>query len=55
MSVIKKTHRGLLHKNLGVSRGKKLTVKELERAKHSKSLAVRKRAQYAINMRKGRS
>ena len=46
---IKPSHKGLLHKNLGVKAGKKLTSKELSKAKNSKSAAVRKRATFAEN------
>jgi hypothetical protein len=49
---IKKSHEGLLHKNLGVGKSKKLTDKELQEAKHSKNPAERKRAQFAINAKK---
>jgi len=49
---IKLENKGKLHKNLGVPQGKKLTEGELERAKHSDSAAVRKRATFAKNARK---
>lgn len=49
---IKPSHKGLLHKNLGVSQGKKLTVKEEESAKNSSDPAERKRATFALNARK---
>ncbi len=49
---IKKSHEGLLHKNLGKPKGQKLTVAELEKAKRSKNPAVRKRATFALNARK---
>lgn len=49
---IKPENKGKLHKNLGVPEGKKLTEGELDRAKHSKSAAVRKRATFAENARK---
>lgn len=48
---IKPENKGKLHKNLGVPQGKKLTEAELERAKHSKSPAERKRATFAMNAR----
>ena len=48
---IKPSHKGLLHKNLGVKKGKKLTMEQLMRAKHSSSGAERKRATFAINAR----
>lgn len=49
---IKPSHKGLLHKNLGVSQGKKLTVKQEEKAKSSSDPAERKRATFALNARK---
>ena len=45
-------HKGLLHKDLGVKPGKKLTVAEEEKAKHSSDPAERKRATFALNARK---
>ena len=48
---IKESHKGLLHKDLGVQQGKKLTERDLERAKHSSSAAERKRATFAENAR----
>lgn len=49
---IKPSNEGLLHKNLGVKRSKKLTATELAAAKNSKDPAVRKRATFAMNARK---
>lgn len=49
---IKKSHEGLLHKDLGVKQGKKLTLSQEKKALHSKDPAVRKRANFAINARK---
>lgn len=49
---IKESHKGLLHKNLGVGEDKKLTAKELIEAKHSDNPAERKRATFAINAKK---
>lgn len=49
---IKKSHRGLLHKDLGVKPGKKITLGAEEKASHSSSPAVRKRATFAMNARK---
>lgn len=49
---IKKSHAGMLHRELGVSPKKKLTARELEKAAHSKDPAERKRAQFAINAKK---
>jgi hypothetical protein len=45
-------HKGLLHKDLGVAAGTKLTGKEIAKAKDSDSAAVRKRATFAANARK---
>jgi hypothetical protein len=49
---IKPSHKGLLHKKLGDKAGKKLTVAEEEKAKHSSSPAERKEATFALNARK---
>lgn len=49
---IKKSHRGMLHEDLGVPSGKKVPLADLMRAKRSKSAAVRKRATFAANARK---
>jgi len=49
---IKASHKGLLHKDLGVKSGKKLTSKQITKGEHSKSAAVRKRAVFAANARK---
>ncbi len=45
---IKKSHRGLLHKNLGVKQGQKIPASKLA-VKSTDSEAVRKRKQFAIN------
>ena len=49
---IKKSHRGLLHKKLGISPGKMIPLSTLSKAKHSASPAMRKEANFAINARK---
>jgi hypothetical protein len=49
---IKPSHKGLLHKDLGVSQSKHLSVKQEEKAKHSSDPAERKRATFALNARK---
>ena len=49
---IKPANKGLLHKNLGVAPGKKLTVAQEQKAKQSSDPAVRKRATFALNARK---
>jgi hypothetical protein len=46
---IKPSHKGLLHKDLGVKSGSKIPEKKLEKAKHSSDAAVRKRATFAEN------
>jgi hypothetical protein len=49
MIKIKKSHEGLLHKELGVAEGKKIPAKKLEKAAHSSDPAMRKRAVFAEN------
>lgn len=49
---IKPSHKGLLHKDLGVAAGKKLTGAEIAKAKNSDNPAERKRATFAANARK---
>lgn len=49
---IKPSHKGLLHKNLGVPQDKKLTIAQMQSAARSESPAERKRAQFALNARK---
>ncbi len=49
---IKPSHRGLLHKDLGVSSGSKIPAEKLEKAAHSSDPAERKRAVFAENARK---
>ena len=46
---IKKSHEGLLHKNLGVAKDKPIPEGKLEKAKNSQDPAVRKRATFAEN------
>ncbi len=46
---IKKSHQGLLHKNLGVAKGSKIPAKKLSKALHSSNPAVKKRAVFAEN------
>ncbi|HEX8932293.1 MAG TPA: hypothetical protein VF810_04010 [Patescibacteria group bacterium] len=47
--MIKKSHKGLLHKKLGVPEGEKIPEAKLEKAKHSKSPALRKEVNFAEN------
>ena len=49
---IKPSHKGLLHKSLGIKQGEKIKLSSLVKAKHSSSPAVRKRATFAMNARK---
>jgi hypothetical protein len=49
---IKPSHKGLLHKDLGIAKGKKIPPKKLEKAAHSSNPAERKRAIFAENAKK---
>lgn len=49
---IKPSHKGLLHKDLGVPQGEKIPAKKIAAAKNSKDPAVRKRATFAQNAKK---
>lgn len=46
---IKPSHKGLLHKNLGVPAGKPIPAAKVAAAKNSPDPAVRKRATFAQN------
>lgn len=46
---IKKSHRGLLHKDLGVPAGKKIPAKKLAAAEKGASPALKKRIVFAEN------
>ena len=46
---IKPSHKGLLHKEMGVPQGKSLSLGDLEKAKRSASPAERKRIVFAQN------
>jgi len=48
---IKKSHKGLLHKDLGISQKKGIPLSSLAKAKHSSNPAERKRATFAMNAR----
>jgi len=48
---IQAQNKGKLHKDLGVKKGKKLTMGQLDKAKKSKNPAERKRATFALNAR----
>ncbi len=49
---IKPSHKGLLHKKLGVKKGKKISSSTLQKAKRSKNPKLRKEATFAINAKK---
>jgi hypothetical protein len=49
---IKPSHKGLLHKDLGVPSGEKIPAAKLQAALHSDDPAVRKRANFARNAKK---
>lgn len=49
---IKPSHKGLLHKKLGIPQGKMVSLAALRRAKQSSSPALRKEATFAMNARK---
>ena len=49
---IKPSHKGELHKELGVKPGQKIPEKKLAKAEHSKDPKVRKQAQFAENAKK---
>jgi hypothetical protein len=49
---IKPSHKGKLHKALGVKQGQKIPASRLAAAKRSSSPAVRKEATFAQNARK---
>lgn len=49
---IKKSHEGLLHKDLGVKEGSPIPAKKLDAARNSDDPAERKRAVFAENAKK---
>lgn len=49
---IKASHKGRLHRALGIPQGRKLTEAEIKRAEHSRKPSVRREAQFADNARK---
>lgn len=51
---IKASHKGLLHKKLGVAQAKKIPLDKLEKALTSKSATLRKEANFARNAKKWR-
>lgn len=50
--MIKKSHKGLLHKKLGVPKGEPIPAQKLAEALRSKSPALRKEANFARNAKK---
>jgi hypothetical protein len=50
-SLIKPSHKGLLHEDLGVPQGEKIPMSKIEAAKNSQDPAIRKRAVFAQNFR----
>jgi len=49
---IKKSKQGSLRKATGTKKGKNIPVSTLQRLKNSKSAAMRKKANFALNARK---
>jgi hypothetical protein len=49
---IKKSRRGSLRRATGTKKGKKIPMSKLQKMKRSKSPAMRKKANFAINARK---
>lgn len=47
--VIKPSHRGLLHRKLGIPQGQKIPLSKLMSARHSSSPSLRKEAVFAQN------
>lgn len=52
MIKIKPSHKGLLHKNLGVAKDKPIPAAKLSKAANSRNPAVKKRAVFAQNAKK---
>ena len=50
--LIKPSHRGLLHEDLGVPQGERIPMDKKVAAEHSPDPAVRKRAVFAVNFGK---
>jgi len=49
---IKPSHKGLLHRALGLKQGEKIPTSRLQSAAHSSDPTLRKRAQFALNAKK---
>lgn len=54
MIAIKKSHRGRLHKALGIPEGQPIPLKLLMQKKHSENPAMRKMANFAATSRRWR-
>ena len=50
-SLIKPSHKGLLHSKLGVPQGQKIPMSKIDKALYSSSPALRKEANFAKNFR----
>ena len=48
---IKPSHKGKLHRALGIAPGARIPERRLEQAAHSRSPALRREAQFALNAR----
>lgn len=51
---IKPSHKGLLHRDLGIPEGQTIPMDRIKAAEHSPDPAVRKRAQFADNFHHGK-
>lgn len=49
---IPESHKGKLHRELGVPEGKKIPAKKLEKASHSKNLTISRQANLAKTLAK---
>lgn len=49
---IKRSHKGLLHKKLGVPAGEPIPESKIKAAEHSSSPSLRREAQFADNAKK---
>ncbi len=54
-SLIKPSHRGLLHKKLHMRAGAHIPLQRLEAAKKARDPAMRKMANFAINLNHGKA
>lgn len=51
---IKESHKGLLHKKLGVPEGEKIPMKKVKKAAKSKNPTLKKEAVFAENVKEGK-